>query len=105
MNPLDNIEPWRHGSSLVRTEVSGLNLRQQLLAAGHTIIAGVRTSRGHMEFRHEHMIVHELDVASTASVEAFARNVRSSTDSMRCILVNNAGRMDGRWRSLGRGRP
>jgi len=76
----------------------GLEFAKQLLAAGHTIIAGVRRPED-MEFHHEHMIVHELDVASTASVEAFARNVRSSTDSID-VLVNNAGRMDGRWQSL-----
>ena len=76
----------------------GLEFAKQLLAAGHTIIAGVRCPED-MEIRHEHMIVHQLDVASTASVEAFARNVRSSIDSID-VLVNNAGRMDGRWQSL-----
>ena len=76
----------------------GLEFAKQLLAAGHTIIAGVRRPED-MEFRHEHMIVHQLDVASTESVEAFAKNVRSSTDSID-VLVNNAGRMDGRWQSL-----
>ena len=76
----------------------GLEFAKQLLTSGHTIIAGVRRPED-MEFRHENMIVHQLDVASTASVEAFARNVRSSTDSID-VLVNNAGRMDGRWQSL-----
>lgn len=76
----------------------GLEFAKQLLAAGHTIIAGVRRPEN-MEFHHEHMIVHQLDVASTSSVEAFARKVRSSTDSID-VLVNNAGRMDGRWQSL-----
>ena len=76
----------------------GLEFAKQLLAAGHTIIAGVRRPED-MEFHHEHMIVHQLDVASTTSVEAFAKNVRSSTDSID-VLVNNAGRMDGRWQSL-----
>ena len=76
----------------------GLEFAKQLLAAGHTIIAGVRRPED-MEFRHEYMIIHQLDVASTASVEAFAKNVRSSTDSID-VLVNNAGRMDGRWQSL-----
>ena len=76
----------------------GLEFAKQLLTSGHTIIAGVRRPED-MEFRHEHMIVHQLDVVSTTSVEAFAKNVRSSTDSID-VLVNNAGRMDGRWQSL-----
>lgn len=76
----------------------GLEFAKQLLTSGHTIIAGVRRPED-MEFHHEHMIVHQLDVASTTSVEAFAKNVRSSTDSID-VLVNNAGRMDGRWQSL-----
>jgi len=77
----------------------GLEFAKQLLAAGHTIIAGVRHPEK-MDFRHERMTVHQLDVASTSSVETFAQNVKSSTASID-VLVNNAGRMDGRWQSLG----
>ena len=52
-----------------------------------------------MDFHHEQMTVYQLDVASTISVETFAKNVKSSVSSID-VLVNNAGRMDGRWQSL-----
>ena len=77
----------------------GLEFARQLLAEGHTIIAGVRNPEA-MDFRHEQMTVYQLDVASTTSVETFAKNVKSSVESID-VLVNNAGRMDGRWQSLG----
>lgn len=77
----------------------GLEFAKQLLAEGHTIIAGVRNPEA-MDFRHEQMTVYQLDVASTTSVETFAKNVKSSVESID-VLVNNAGRMDGRWQSLG----
>ncbi len=76
----------------------GLEFVKQLLAGGHTIIAGVRNPEG-MDFHHERMTVYQLDVASTTSVETFAKNVKSSVPSID-VLVNNAGRMDGRWQSL-----
>ena len=76
----------------------GLEFAKQLIAEGHTIIAGVRNPET-MGFHHEQMIVYQLDVASTVSVETFAKNVRSSVSSID-VLVNNAGRMDGRWQSL-----
>jgi len=76
----------------------GLEFAKQLLANGHTIIAGVRHP-GNMDFDHEKMTVFQLDVASTTSVETFATNVKSSVASID-VLVNNAGRMDGRWQSL-----
>ena len=76
----------------------GLEFARQLLADGHTIIAGVRYPE-QMEFHHERMIVYQLDVASTESVATFAKNVQSSAASID-VLVNNAGRMDGRWQSL-----
>ena len=76
----------------------GLEFAKQLLAEGHTIIAGVRSPEA-MDFHHEQMIVYQLDVASTTSVETFAKNVKSSVSSID-VLVNNAGRMDGRWQSL-----
>ncbi|MBO63970.1 MAG: hypothetical protein CMA94_04275 [Euryarchaeota archaeon] len=77
----------------------GLEFAKQLLAEGHTIIAGVRNPEA-MDFHHEQMTVYQLDVASTTSVETFAQNVKSSVESID-VLVNNAGRMDGRWQSLG----
>ena len=76
----------------------GLEFARQLLADGHTIIAGVRYPE-QMDFHHERMIVYQLDVASTESVATFATNVQSSAASID-VLVNNAGRMDGRWQSL-----
>lgn len=76
----------------------GLEFARQLLADGHTIIAGVRYPE-QMDFHHERMIVYQLDVASTESVATFAKNVQSSAASID-VLVNNAGRMDGRWQSL-----
>ena len=76
----------------------GLEFATQLLADGHTIIAGVRHPE-QMDFHHERMIVYQLDVASTESVATFAKNVQSSAASID-VLVNNAGRMDGRWQSL-----
>lgn len=77
----------------------GLEFAKQLLDEGHTIIAGVRSPES-MDFEHEKMAVHQLDVASTTSVETFAKHVKSSVASID-VLVNNAGRMDGRWQSLG----
>ena len=77
----------------------GLEFAKQLLAEGHTIIAGVRNPEA-MEFHHEQMTVYQLDVASSTSVETFAKDVKSSFSSID-VLVNNAGRMDGRWQSLG----
>ena len=76
----------------------GLEFAKQLLADGHTIIAGVRSPES-MDFEHEKMTVHQLDVASTTSVETFAKDVKSAVPSID-VLVNNAGRMDGRWQSL-----
>ena len=76
----------------------GLEFAKQLLADGHTIMAGVRNPEA-MDFHHEQMTVYQLDVASTTSVETFAKNVKSSVTSID-VLVNNAGRMDGRWQSL-----
>ena len=76
----------------------GLEFAKQLLAEGHSIIAGVRNPEA-MDFQHEQMTVYPLDVASTTSVETFAQKVKSSVSSID-VLVNNAGRMDGRWQSL-----
>ncbi len=76
----------------------GLEFAKQLSADGHSVIAGVRRPEL-MEFSHERMTVLRLDVASTASVQQFAENVKMATQSID-VLVNNAGRMDGRWQSL-----
>ena len=69
----------------------GLEFAKQLLAAGHTVLAGVRRPES-MEFEHTQMTVFQLDVASTTSVREFAEHIKSVTDSID-VLVNNAGRM------------
>ena len=76
----------------------GLEFAKQLLAEGHSVIAGVRSLES-MKFSHEKMSILQLDVSSTSSVREFAENVKSMSQSID-ILVNNAGRMDGRWQSL-----
>tara|TARA_B100000459_G_C8536011_1_gene182756 strand:- start:258 stop:827 length:570 start_codon:yes stop_codon:yes gene_type:complete len=52
-----------------------------------------------MPFNHETMTVIQLDVSSTESVQNFAKELRLICDSID-VLVNNAGRMDGRWQSI-----
>ena len=76
----------------------GLEFVKQLLDQGHTVVAGVRTP-GNMDFLHRNLTVLTLDVASTDSVQSFANEIKSITDSID-VLVNNAGIMDGRWQSL-----
>ena len=76
----------------------GLEFAKQLLAEGHSVIAGVRSPES-MKLSHEKMSIFQLDVSSTSSVLEFAENVKSMSQSID-ILVNNAGRMDGRWQSL-----
>ena len=50
----------------------GLEFAKQLLAEGHTIIAGVRNPEA-MDFHHEQMIVYQLDVASTTWLKPLQR--------------------------------
>ena len=76
----------------------GLEFVKQLVANGHTVLAGVRHPDS-MGFEHAQMSVFQLDVASTTSVKEFAEHIKSVTDSID-VLVNNAGRMDGRWQSI-----
>ena len=68
----------------------GLEFVKQLLAAGHTVLAGVRRPES-MEFEHEQMIVFQLDVASTTSVKEFAehRRQRKRRIVVDCRRVNN----------------
>jgi NAD(P)-dependent dehydrogenase (short-subunit alcohol dehydrogenase family) len=71
----------------------------QLIQENHTIITGVRNPE-QMDFEHELLSVFKLDVSTTQSVTEFAQSV-----SQRCkqvdVLVNNAGRIDGRWKTIG----
>ena len=76
----------------------GLEFVKQLLASGHQIIAGVRQIDS-MPIRHEDLTVFALDVSSGDSVNQFAEQVKTITNQID-VLVNNAGRMDGRWQSL-----
>ena len=70
----------------------------QLIQENHTIITGVRNPE-QMDFEHELLSVFKLDVSNTQSVTEFAQSV-----SQRCkqvdVLVNNAGRIDGRWKTI-----
>ena len=54
----------------------GLEFAKQLLAEGHSVIAGVRSPES-MKFSHEKMSICQLDVSSTSSVYEFAENVKS----------------------------
>ena len=76
----------------------GLEFVKQLLGSGHQIIAGVRRIDS-MPIRHEDLTVFALDVSSGDSVNQFAEQVKTITTQIH-VLVNNAGRMDGRWQSL-----
>ncbi len=76
----------------------GLEFVMQLLASGHQIIAGVRQIES-MRIRHENLAVFSLDVSSSDSVNQFAEQIKTVTNQID-VLVNNAGRMDGRWQSL-----
>ena len=76
----------------------GLEFVKQLLASGNQIIAGVRHIDS-MPIHHEDLTVFSLDVSSSDSVNQFAEQVKTITNQID-VLVNNAGRMDGRWQSL-----
>ena len=76
----------------------GLEFVKQLLASGHRIFAGVRRVQS-MPISHENLTVLTLDVSSGNSVQRFVEHIHSVTKQID-VLVNNAGRMDGRWQSL-----
>ena len=71
----------------------------QLIQENHTIITGVRNPE-QMDFEHELLSVFKLDVSNTKSVTEFAKSVSQKTDQVN-VLINNAGRMDGRWQVIG----
>jgi NAD(P)-dependent dehydrogenase (short-subunit alcohol dehydrogenase family) len=77
----------------------GKEFIDQLIQENHTIITGVRNPE-QMDLEHELLSVFKLDVSNTQSVTEFAQSV-----SQRCkqvdVLVNNAGRIDGRWKTIG----
>ena len=77
----------------------GKEFIQQLLSNNHTIITGVRHPE-QMDIEHELLSILKLDVSDTQSVIEFAQSVSQQTNQVD-VLVNNAGRMDGRWQTIG----
>ena len=69
----------------------------QLLESGWEVYAGYRSEPGRLStFENSKLTIHQLDVQSNDSVDAFANQAPERID----LLVNNAGVADGRWRSL-----
>ena len=73
----------------------GKEFVERLLAAGHTVFAGMRDTSS-FDIEHENLNVLTLDVSNTESAEKFGHMINSMTESVD-VLVNNAGMMDGRW--------
>lgn len=76
----------------------GKEFVKQLLSKNHTVITGVRNPE-QMEREHELLHIIKLDVSDSNSVIEFAQSVSQYTSKID-VLVNNAGRMDGRWQSI-----
>ena len=76
----------------------GKEFINQLLLKNHTVITGVRNPE-QMDVNHELLHIVELDVSDSISVIEFAHSVSQHTSQVD-VLVNNAGRMDGRWQSI-----
>ena len=53
-----------------------------------------------MDIDHELLSIFKLDVSDSQSVVEFAQSVLQQTNQVD-VLVNNAGRMDGRWQTIG----
>ena len=77
----------------------GKEFIHQLLSKNHTIITGVRNPE-RMDIEHELLSIFKLDVSDSQSVVEFAQSVLQQTNQVD-VLVNNAGRMDGRWQTIG----
>ena len=77
----------------------GKEFIHQLLSKNHTIITGVRNPE-QMDIEHELLSIFKLDVSDSQSVVEFAQSVLQQTNQVD-VLVNNAGRMDGRWQTIG----
>ena len=77
----------------------GKEFIHQLLSKNHTIITGVRNPK-QMDIDHELLSIFKLDVSDSQSVVEFAQSVSQQTNQVD-VLVNNAGRMDGRWQTIG----
>lgn len=77
----------------------GKEFIHQLLSKNHTIITGVRNPE-RMDIDHELLSIFKLDVSDSQSVVEFAQSVSQQTNQVD-VLVNNAGRMDDRWQTIG----
>ena len=77
----------------------GKEFIHQLLSKNQTVITGVRFPE-QMDFKHELLSILKLDVSDSQSVTEFAQSVSQHTERVD-VLVNNAGRMDGRWQTIG----
>lgn len=76
----------------------GKEFIDQLLLQNCNVITGVRNPE-EMDFQHERLTVMRLDVSHSQSVIEFAQSVSEHTKQVD-VLVNNAGRMDGRWQKI-----
>lgn len=77
----------------------GKEFIHQLLSKNQTVITGVRFPE-QMDVEHELLSIYKLDVSDSKSVIEFAQSVSQHTEQVD-VLVNNAGRMDGRWQTIG----
>ena len=77
----------------------GKEFIHQLLSKNQTVITGVRYPE-QMDVEHELLSIFKLDVSDSKSVIEFAQSVSQHTEQVD-VLVNNAGRMDGRWQTIG----
>lgn len=77
----------------------GKEFIHQLLSKNQTVITGVRNPE-QMDVKHELLSILKLDVSDSQSVTEFAQSVSQITEQVD-VLVNNAGRMDGRWQAIG----
>jgi NAD(P)-dependent dehydrogenase (short-subunit alcohol dehydrogenase family) len=77
----------------------GKEFIHQLLSKNQTVITGVRFPEK-MDVEHELLSILKLDVSDSQSVIEFAQSVSQHTEEVD-VLVNNAGRMDGRWQTIG----
>jgi NAD(P)-dependent dehydrogenase (short-subunit alcohol dehydrogenase family) len=76
----------------------GKEFIHQLLSKNQTVITGVRNPE-QMDAKHELLSILKLDVSDSQSVTEFAQSVSQITEQVD-VLVNNAGRMDGRWQTI-----
>ena len=76
----------------------GKEFIHQLLSRQQTVITGVRNPE-QMDVEHDLLSIVKLDVSDSQSVIEFAQTVSQLTDNVD-VLVNNAGRIDGRWQTI-----